>query len=69
LPVALIKLGATTHGFDQDQRFQTLSFVQNGGGLQIQAPVNANFAPPGYYMLFLINSNGVPSGAKILKID
>jgi hypothetical protein len=67
--VALMKLGATTHGFDQDQRFQNLSFAQNGGGLQIQAPANANLAPPGYYMLFLVNSNGVPSVAKILKIN
>jgi hypothetical protein len=67
--VALMKLGATTHGFDQEQRFQNLSFAQNGGGLQIQAPANANLAPPGYYMLFLINSDGVPSVAKILKIN
>ena len=29
----------------------------------------SNIAPPGYYMLFLINSKGVPSVAKFLLLD
>src|SRR5262249_52026482 len=38
------------------------------GGLTINAPANTNYAPPGYYMLFLLNSKGVPSVAKIVQV-
>lgn len=53
----LIKLGATTHGFDQDQRYIPLNVVTETapGTLEIQAPPNANIAPPGFYMLFILN--------------
>ena len=59
--VTLIALGAATHGFDYGQRFLSLSFTQTAGGLNVQMPANANLATPGYYMLFLVNSAGVPS--------
>ena len=61
--VALIRPGAVTHAFDEDQRFVPLTFAKNAGSLTVQAPANANLAPPGYYMLFIVNSNGVPSTA------
>jgi Concanavalin A-like lectin/glucanases superfamily/Galactose oxidase-like, Early set domain/Bacterial Ig domain/Kelch motif len=61
--VSLIRPGAVTHGFDEDQRFLSLSFTAGSGALSIQAPANANLAPPGYYMLFLVNTAGVPSVA------
>jgi hypothetical protein len=64
--VALIRPGAVTHGFDQDQRFLNLSFTAGAGSLTIQAPANANLAPPGYYMLFLVNAAGVPSIASFV---
>jgi hypothetical protein len=67
--VALIRLGAVTHTFDQNQRFVPLTFQQVTGGLTVQAPTSANLAPPGYYMLFLVNSHGVPSVASIVKIQ
>lgn len=66
--VTLMRPGAATHAFDQEQRFQRLNFQQSPGGLLIEAPANANLAPPGYYMLFLINSNGVPSVAKFVRL-
>jgi hypothetical protein len=56
--VALMRPGATTHAFDEDQRFLTLSFQQAAGGITVQSPANSNLAPPGYYMLFLINQSG-----------
>ena len=59
--VALIRPGAVTHAFDEDQRFLNLSFTAASGSLTIQAPASANLAPPGYYMLFLVNNAGVPS--------
>ena len=67
--VALMRPGATTHTFDEDQRFLNLSFQQAGGGITVQSPANANLAPPGYYMLFLINQSGVPSVASFIKIQ
>ena len=66
--IALIRPAAVTHGFDEDQRFVNLSFAPTTGGLTVQAPANANLAPPGYYMLFLLNSHGVPSVAHFLRL-
>ena len=34
----------------------------------MQAPPNGNVAPPGYYMLFLISSEGVPSVARFVRL-
>src|SRR4029077_8507909 len=66
---ALIRLGAVTHAFDQNQRYVPLTFQQATGGLTVQSPSSANLAPPGYYMLFIVNSAGVPSVASIIKVQ
>ncbi|HWZ65731.1 MAG TPA: galactose oxidase-like domain-containing protein [Patescibacteria group bacterium] len=65
--VTLIRTGSTTHSFDQNGRAVPLSFTQTAGGLNIQMPPNSNTAPPGYYMLFIVNSNGVPSVASMVR--
>lgn len=65
--VVLIRTGAVTHAFDQNTRYVPLTFQQASGGLTVTAPANADIAPPGYYMLFLINSAGVPSVAPIIQ--
>jgi hypothetical protein len=36
--------------------------------LNVQAPANANLAPPGYYMLFILDTSGVPSVAATLQL-
>jgi len=66
--VSLVRLGAVTHSFDQDQRFLELSFQRGFDSITVQAPANANLAPPGYYMLCLINSAGVPSVAAFVRL-
>jgi Galactose oxidase-like, Early set domain len=67
--VSLIRLGAVTHSFDQDARFVPLSFTLSGDGrLQVESPASPNIAPPGYYMLFLVSSAGVPSIARFIRI-
>lgn len=66
--VTWIRLGAVTHAFNQDQRFVPLTFAAATGGVNVTFPSSANISPPGYYMLFLLNSTGVPSVAKIIKI-
>jgi hypothetical protein len=66
--VALIRTGAVTHAFDENARLMNLTFQQAPGGLSIQAPANANLAPPGTYLLFIVNSNGVPSVAPFVTL-
>jgi len=66
--VSLIALGSVTHAFDMGQRFMWLTFTRTSSGLTVQAPGNPNSAPPGYYMLFILNSNGVPSKARIIRL-
>ncbi|MGH3148579.1 MAG: galactose oxidase-like domain-containing protein, partial [Rubrobacter sp.] len=34
----------------------------------LAAPPNSNIAPPGYYMPFLVNAQGVPSVAKFVRV-
>jgi len=68
--VALIRAGAVTHAFDMDQRMIGLSYSDQGNGtLLVNAPANGNLAPPGYYLLFLVNSSGVPSVASFVQVE
>ena len=67
--VSLMAPGAVTHAYNQNQRFVPLTFGQIGGGLNIQAPVDGNLAPPGPYMLFLVDTNGVPSVASWVRLS
>jgi Domain of unknown function (DUF1929) len=67
--IEFIKPGAVTHSFDMDQRFVGLSFTSSGGTLNVTVPANSNLLPPGYYMLFLVNSAGVPSVAKFVHVS
>ncbi len=59
--VSLIRYGAVTHSINMAQVFLPVSFAAGSGSLTATAPANANLAPPGYYMLFIVDSNGVPS--------
>src|SRR5437763_5990139 len=51
-----------------DQHFVPLSFTSNSGSLTVQAPGSAALAPPGDYMLFIVNDKGVPSVASIVHM-
>ncbi|MFL5536399.1 MAG: galactose oxidase-like domain-containing protein [Gemmatimonadales bacterium] len=66
--VTLVRLGSVTHAFDQSQRFVELSFRRVAGGLSVQAPVNGATAPPGPYLLTLLDDAGVPSTSAIILI-
>jgi hypothetical protein len=67
--VTWIRLASVTHTNNMGQRINRLSFSQATGGLNVTVPSNANQAPPGYYMLFILNGNGVPSIAKFVRLD
>ena len=66
--VTLLRTGSVTHSNNPDQNFQQLGFTQAGQTLTINAPGNPYVTVPGYYMLFVFNTNGVPSVAKILRV-
>jgi Domain of unknown function (DUF1929)/Divergent InlB B-repeat domain len=66
--VTLLRLGSMTHSFDQDQRFMRLNFEHTSDGLSVATPESGSQAPPGYYMVFLVDTNGVPSTGKIVRL-
>ena len=60
----LIRPGATTHSTDNEQRLVDLPVVPGGGNqLTLQLPAAATVAPPGWYMLVVADTAGVPSEA------
>ena len=67
--VVLMRLGSVTHAFDMDQRMVGLNFTVQGTTLTLTSPPNGNIAPPGYYLLFILNSSGVPSVAQFVQIS
>jgi hypothetical protein len=66
--VALVRLGAVTHSVNMEQRYVPLSFTTGGGAINATGPANANVAPPGVYMLFVIGAGGVPSVARMVEV-
>lgn len=66
----LVAPASVTHSVDMNQRYVPLAVSQqaDGSGVELVAPPNANVAPPGYYMLFLLDADGVPSVAKFVRI-
>ena len=67
--VSWVRLGSVTHSCNQNQLLISLTFTQAGTKLTIDAPANANIAPPGHYMLFVLDKDGVPSIAHIARIS
>jgi uncharacterized repeat protein (TIGR02543 family) len=67
--VVLVRPGAPTHAFDMEQRVVSLAFQPGSGQVTAIAPPDGNVAPPGYYMLFLVNSAGVPSIATFVQLS
>ena len=58
----MMRPGSVTHSFNMEQRLVELHMVgQAGDALTLEVPPAANVAPPGYYMLFVLNAAGVPS--------
>jgi hypothetical protein len=64
----LVRLGSVTHGVNSDQRILSLVFTQSGNSLQLTAPAHGNLAPPGPYMLFVLDAAGTPSVAPTLEL-
>jgi hypothetical protein len=66
--VSLVRLSSVTHSFNMNQRFAELNFATTGSGLSVTAPSSGDIAPPGHYLLFIINAQGVPSVGRIVQL-
>ena len=69
--VSLIRPGATTHGFDENQRFLSLGNTPRSATpphLSVTFPSSPVDAPPGDYLLFVLNAQDVPSIAKWVRL-
>jgi hypothetical protein len=69
--VVMIRCGSATHGFDADQRLVELGIQSRSrpeSTLVVKAPPNNNVAPPGYYILFVLNANKVPSRGRMVHL-
>ncbi|MFJ8055402.1 galactose oxidase-like domain-containing protein [Streptomyces sp. NPDC096142] len=71
-PVAkaeLIRPAAVTHSSDPNQRFVDLPLSVDGTTVDLNVTSNPDLAPPGWYMLFAVDANGVPSVAKWVHLQ
>jgi hypothetical protein len=66
--VVLIRAGAATHAFDMEQRMVSLTYAPGTGALTVTAPASGNLAPPGWYLLFVLDKTGVPSIGKLVRV-
>ena len=60
----LIRPAAVTHSSDPNQRFVDLPMTVDGNNIDLNVTSNPNLAPPGWYMLFAVDANGIPSVAQ-----
>ena len=62
--------GAVTHGFNMGQRAIYCRVVSTGANtIQAEAPPDGNVAPPGWYLLFIVDAGRVPSTAKWIRLN
>jgi hypothetical protein len=66
--VAMLRTGSVTHAFHSDQRYVCLKFFSSGHMLIAVAPPDHNIAPPGFYLLFIIDQDGRPSEGKFIRL-
>ncbi|WP_175411192.1 galactose oxidase-like domain-containing protein [Streptomyces sp. TRM64462] len=65
----LIRPAAVTHSSDPNQRFVDLPMtVIDEKTIDLNVTSNPNIAPPGWYMLFAVDANGVPSVAEWVHV-
>ncbi|NJL09312.1 MAG: DUF1929 domain-containing protein [Calothrix sp. SM1_7_51] len=65
----LVRPIATTHTCDTEQRVVDLPITnRNTTSITVQVTNNRNLAPPGWYMLFIVDNNNVPSVARWIQL-
>jgi plastocyanin len=67
--VVMIKPGAVTHGWNQSQRLVTCEITGNAGGsVDVMTPPDGNVAPPGHYLLFIVDGARIPSLGRWIRL-
>lgn len=67
--VSLVKVSSVTHHYNTDQRLIWLQIdSKTSSSVTVKAPINNKLAPPGYYLIHVLNSAGVPSIGTFIKI-
>jgi hypothetical protein len=67
--VVLIRQSSTTHQINSDQRLVGLAVLgREADQVQVQMPSEGSVAPPGFYMLFIVDRSGVPSIASWIRV-
>jgi len=70
LEFALIRMGSNTHCINTDQRRMALNAtLSTGSTYTMSISDDPGIALPGYWMLFVLNSAGVPSLAETVLIS
>lgn len=70
--VTFVRSGSATHSMNSDQRFVDLSFTRLEdlpNAVNVVSPPDRNVAPPGYYMMFIFDRDGVPSTSKLIHLQ
>ncbi len=73
--VTIVKTGSVTHSYNFEQRYIELgnaaagTLTRDGNLIRVNLPTNRFETTPGYYMVFLLNANGVPSEAQVIRIE
>ena len=63
-----VRAGSTNGGWNADQRALDLGFVASTGQITVTAPGDANAAPPGPYLMFLVNAAGAVSLGRFVRL-
>jgi Domain of unknown function (DUF1929)/Bacterial Ig domain len=67
--VSLVRVSSTTHHYNTDQRLIWLQIQgTTSSSVTVSAPINSKLAPPGYYLMHVLNGAGVPSIGTFIKI-
>ncbi|MGI0048879.1 MAG: galactose oxidase-like domain-containing protein, partial [Nitrososphaera sp.] len=67
--VSLIRQSSCTHHYNTDQRLIWLQIESKAASsVTVKAPINNKLAPPGMYLIHVLNGSGVPSAGKFITI-
>jgi galactose oxidase len=67
---SLMRMSTVTHTVNTDQRRIPLTATSSSGNTStLQIPANRGVVPPGNYLLFAMDANGVPSVATTIRIS
>jgi len=65
---SFVRMSSATHAVNNEQRRIPAEATGANGSYQVAAPATPGTAPPGLYMLFAIDTNGVPSESVIVQV-